>query len=223
VPRLVETVPALQNEWKKNNVVPLSYGGLPPYGMVTIKPVKSLAGLKGLKVRVWGKTIPMRMVKLGMIPVTMASSETYEAMAKGTVGASLSPSDQHRSLGLWDVAKYHLQGDFIPALYAAQPIMNLKLFNSLEPSFRKILMDLQSDHLKKLKEMVVEADTADIKFLKDHGVNFPSLSETENKRLEQEALTAWEKMADELNANKDDVKAIKAAAERLKAEYVKTR
>jgi len=223
VPRLVDTVPALQNEWKKNNVVPLSYGGLPPYGIVTTKNVKNLNDLKGLKIRVWGKTIPMRMIKIGMIPVTMPSSETYEAMAKGTAECSLSPSDQHKSLGLWEIAKYHLEGYFIPALYAAQPIINQKLFNSLEPNLRKILIDLRSDHLKKLEELIVATDAEDKKFLKDHGINFPSLSATENKRLEQDAIEAWAKMADELKVNKDDVKTIKASIERLKTEYAKTR
>jgi len=223
VPRLVDTVPALQNEWKKNNILPLSFGGLPPYGIATTKNVKNLGDLTGLKIRVWGKTLPMRMIKIGMIPVTMPSSETYEAMAKGTAECSMSPLDQHRTLGLWEIAKYHLEGDFIPALYAAQPIMNQKLFNSLEPDLRKILMDLRGDHLKKLEELVVATDAADKKFLKEHGVNFPALSKAENKRLEEDAIEAWNKMADELKVNKEDVKAIKAAIERLKADYAKTR
>jgi TRAP-type C4-dicarboxylate transport system substrate-binding protein len=220
-PRLVEQVPALQAEWQKNNVKPLSYGGLPPYGVVCIKPVKRLDDLKGLKIRVWGSVVPRNMSKLGMVPVTFPSSELYEGMSKGSVDCTLSPTDQHK-VGLWEVAKYHLKGDFTPALYAAQPIMNLKLFNSLDPELRKIIMDLQVDHLKKLKELIVETDASDEKFLRDKGVNFSSLSEAENKRVEKDALEGWEQATAKMKAQ-DDVKAIKAALVRLKAEYIKTR
>ena len=220
-PRLIEQVPALQAEWKKNNVKPLSYGGLPPYGVVWIKPVKSLNDLRGLRIRVWSSILPKRMAKLGMVPLTLPSSEVYEAMAKGSVECSLSPNDQHK-VGLWEVAKYHLKGEFLQAAFAAQPVMNLKLFNSLDPELRKIIMDLQVDHLKKLKELIVEADAADEKFLRDKGVNFSSLSEAENKRLEKEAIEAWELSATNIKAQ-DDVKAIKAALVRLEAEYRKTR
>ena len=224
MPRLVEKVPALAAEWKRINVKPLSYGGLPPYGIVSRKPIKSLAELRNLKVRVWGKNVPRRVTKLGMVPLSTPSSEIYEAMAKGTVDCSLSPTDQHKSLGLWEVAKYHLQGDFIPALFAAQPVMNLDLFNRLEPDLRQILMDLQVDHLKKIKELVQETDAADEKFLKEHGVQFAHLSKAENKRLEEIAMEVWEEQAAELSAKGRgaEVKEIKATLEQLKPEYLKT-
>jgi len=57
-PRLVEKVPALSDEFRKNNIKLLSQGGSPPYGMALMKDVKNLDGLKNLKVRVWGKPYP---------------------------------------------------------------------------------------------------------------------------------------------------------------------
>ncbi len=221
VPRLVEEVPALQAEWNKNNVKPLSYGGLPPYGVVCIKPVQKLEDLKRLRIRVWGSIVPQRFSKLGMVPVALPSSETYEAMAKGSVECTLSPTDQHR-IGLWEVAKYHLKGEFIQALYAAQPIMNLKLYNSLSPDLKKIIMDLQVDHLKMLRGLIAETEAADENFLRDKGVKFSNLSEAENKRLQKEALEVWEKASAKIKAQ-DDVKAVKAALTRMEAEYSKVR
>lgn len=224
MPRLVEEVPVLAAEWKRINVKPLSYGGLPPYGIVSRKHLKRLDEVKHRKVRVWGKNVPRRVTKLGMVPLSMPSSEIYEAMAKGTVDCSLSPSDQHRSLGLWENAKYHLKGDFIPALFAAQPVMNLKAFNRLDPELRQILMDLQADHLKKLVQLVEETDARDGKFLKDKGVNFIYLSKADNKRLQQIAMEVWEEQAAEMTKKGlgAEIKAIKAALERVRAEYRKT-
>jgi TRAP-type C4-dicarboxylate transport system substrate-binding protein len=224
MPKLVKEVAALAAEWKKINVIPLSYGGLPPYGIVSRKKLERLDEVKNLKIRVWGKNVPRRVTKLGMVPLSTPSSEIYEAMAKGTVDCSLSPSDQHRSLGLWESAKYHLKGDFIPALFAAQPVMNLTAFNRLEPELRQILMDLQADHLKKLIQLVEETDARDEKFLKEKGVNFIYLSKSDNKRLQQVAMEVWEEQAAEMTAKGfgAEIKEIKAALERVKAEYRKT-
>lgn len=218
-PRVVEQVPALQAEWKKNNVVPISYASLAPYGMISIKPVKKLDDLKGLRVRVFGSIVPVKMAKLGMVPLTLPSSEIYEAMAKGSVECSYSTLDQHR-IGLFEVAKTHLKGDFHPALYAAQPVMNLKLFNSLAPELRKIIMDLQVDHLKTIKKMILDGDEADEQFLKSKGVNFYYLSEAENKRIQQISIETWEEAAKKIK-DQDAFKSMKSALVRLKAEYGK--
>jgi len=225
-PRLIEEVPALAAEWKRNNVVPLSYGVVPPYGMILRKPVRNLDELKNFKVRVWGTNVPKKVSKLGMVPVSMSSAETYEGIDKGTVDSSLAPMDQHRALGLWQVAKYHLKCDVLPVGgFAAAPVMNLDLFNRLDPELRKILLDLQVDHLQKVKQLVGEADAADEKFLKDKGVNILSLSEADNKRFQQVAMEVWEQQAADLSGRGlgAEVNAIKAGIEKLRAEYLKTR
>jgi TRAP-type transport system periplasmic protein len=220
-PGAVDQVPALQAEWKKNNVMPLSHGGLAPYGIVSTKPVKKLDDLKGLRIRVFGPNVPLRMARIGMVPLTLPSSEIYEAMAKGSVECSFSTLDQHR-IGLFEVAKTHLKGDFCPSIYAAQPVMNLKLFNSFAPDLRKIIMDLQVDHLKTVKRMVEEGDVADEKFLKSKGVNFYSLSEAENKKIQQISSETWDLIGSKLK-DQDGFKSMKAALVRLKAEYDKTK
>ncbi|MEW5804479.1 MAG: TRAP transporter substrate-binding protein DctP [bacterium] len=220
IPRVVEEVPAIKAESKRNNVKILSYGGLPPYGVVCTKPINKLDDLKSFRVRVWGSMVPKRVAKLGMVPLALPSSEVYEAMAKGAVESTLSPNDQHK-IGLWEIAKYHLKGDFYPACYAAQPLMNLNLFNSLAPDLQKTIMDLQVDHLKMLKQLISETDAEDEKFLKDKGVKFSYISQAENERLQKDSLEVWDQETAKLKIQ-DDVKAVKAAITRLKAEYRKT-
>jgi TRAP-type C4-dicarboxylate transport system substrate-binding protein len=225
-PRLIAEIPALAAEWKKNNVVPLSYGAVPPYGIVLRKPIKTVDELKNFKIRVWGTNVPMKMIKLGMVPVSLSSAETYEGIEKGTVDASLAPMDQHRSLGLWQVAKYHLKCDILPVGgFAAAPVMNLDAFNRLDPELRKILTDLQVDHLNKVTQLVKEADAADETFLKNHGVNVLSLPEAENRRFQKVSMEVWEQEAADLSARGlgAEVSAIKAGVEKVRAKYLKTR
>jgi TRAP-type C4-dicarboxylate transport system substrate-binding protein len=156
-----------------------------------------------------------------MVPLALPSSEIYEAMAKGAAECSYSTLDQHR-LGLWEIAKTHLRGDFQPTIYAAQPVMNLKLFNSLAPDLRKIIMDLQIDHLKVLKKILLDGEADDEKFLRSKGVNFYYLTEAENKRLVQIADEAWEQIASKVK-DQAGVKSLKENLVRLRAEYNKTK
>ena len=108
--------------------------------------------------------------------------------------------------------------------FAAAPVMNLDVFNRLDPELRKILLDLQADHLQKVKQLVGEADAADEKFLKDKGVNILTLSEADNKRFQQIAMEVWEQQATDLSARGlgAEVNAIKAGIEKVRAEYLKT-
>jgi TRAP-type C4-dicarboxylate transport system substrate-binding protein len=227
ITRLYDEVPALDAEWKKNNIMQLCHGILGPYGMVSRKPLKSLDELKNLKVRAFGKYVPRRMAKLGMVPLETPSTEIYEALSKGGIDCTLSNLDQHRSLGLWEIAKYHLKGDFFPVVWnSASPIMNLTLFNSLEPDIRKILLDLKAEYIKKNIQLIEETDAADEKFLKDKGVIFSSISEAENKRVRQGTLEVFESMLAEMKAQKKElapsIDALQAALTRLNTEYLKT-
>lgn len=82
-PRLITEIPALAAEWKKNNIVPLSYGVVPPYGMVLRKPVKTVSEMKNLKIRVWGTNVPKKMIKLGMVPVSLTSAGRMRGLRRG--------------------------------------------------------------------------------------------------------------------------------------------
>lgn len=140
--------------------------------------------------------------------------------------ASLAPMDQHRSLGLWQVAKYHLKSDVLPVGgFAAAPVMNLNVFERLDPELRKILLNLQADHLSKVKQLVKEADATDEAFLKKNGVNIIYLSEAENRQFQKVAMEVWEQQAADLSARGlgAEVNAIKAGLEKARAEYLKTR
>ena len=61
----------------------------PPANIMTSKPVKSLADLKGLELRVGGTQADI-IKNLGGIPVAMPQSDTPEALQKGTVKGHVS-------------------------------------------------------------------------------------------------------------------------------------
>ena len=61
-----------------------------PYGIHTVKPVKTLDELKALKIRAAGPSLPMAKA-LGLNAVPLPATETYEAVQRGTVDGSVFP------------------------------------------------------------------------------------------------------------------------------------
>ena len=60
----------------------------PQYMVFVRRPVKSLADLKGMKVRINGAVIGQTVKELGMVPVLMPPNEVVEAMGRGTIDAT---------------------------------------------------------------------------------------------------------------------------------------
>ena len=71
------------------------------------KPIKSVADLKGLKMRIGG-TGGQVLSKLGVVPQQLAAGDIYPALEKGTIDAAewVGPYDDEK-LGFYKVAKHY--------------------------------------------------------------------------------------------------------------------
>jgi TRAP-type C4-dicarboxylate transport system substrate-binding protein len=78
-----------------------------PYGIHTVKPVKTLEEIKALKIRAAGPSLPMAKA-LGLNAVPLPATETYEAVQKGTVDGSVFPWEAMPSFRLNELLKGHL-------------------------------------------------------------------------------------------------------------------
>lgn len=76
--------PALKKELLKWNAVPLLAGGLCQYHLMGNKPIRSVADLKGARVRMGGE-IGKALKTLGAVPTLVPAPETYEALSRGTI------------------------------------------------------------------------------------------------------------------------------------------
>lgn len=75
------------------------------------KPIKTVADLKGLKIRAAvASTVPL-LTELGTVPVQKASTEMYELLSSGVLDGSISGFDQVVPFKLADVAKHAV---FVP-------------------------------------------------------------------------------------------------------------
>jgi TRAP-type transport system periplasmic protein len=110
-----------------------------PYGIHTTKPVNTLEGVKTLKIRAAGPSLPMAKA-LGMNVVPLPATETYEAVQKGTVDGSIFPWEAMPSFRLNELLKGHLE---VPRGLGAPSfviVASQKAFDNLTPENKAALM-----------------------------------------------------------------------------------
>src|SRR5215213_158786 len=88
------------------------------------KEIKSVADLKGLKMRVAGLAGQI-LAKLGVVPQQIGGADIYPALEKGTIDAAewVGPYDDEK-LGLQKVAKFYYYPGFFEGCTAAHLIVN---------------------------------------------------------------------------------------------------
>jgi TRAP-type C4-dicarboxylate transport system substrate-binding protein len=109
----------------------------------TIKPVRSLQELKGMKVRSTGlsaKVVEM----LGGVPVAMPQGGTYEALQKGVVEGTFTPIETLKGWKQAEVIKNTTDSSGIGYTTAMFVVMNLKKWNALPKDIQDIFEEVSS-------------------------------------------------------------------------------
>lgn len=137
--------PQFDKELEKYNLKVIGFRPLEKYGLICTKPVKSIADLKGKRIRTYGFAYPALVKALGGTPVSMSSADGYEALQRGILDCSpIGPSLAHG----WkydEVAKYYV---FLPigASFGHMITMNLKSYNALDPQTKAIIDGLGREY-----------------------------------------------------------------------------
>lgn len=123
----------------------------PPTNFMTRAPVKSLADLKGMELRVAGTSADI-VKRLGGIPVAMPQSETPEALQKGVVKGVVSSLE---ILQDFKFAAYtsHATVVNLPVVSFAV-VMNRDKWDSLPSDVKKVLDDLRREQAEWTGEYV---------------------------------------------------------------------
>ena len=106
------------------------------------KEIKTVADLKGLKMRLGGGLFGEAMQKLGVVAQNMPVGEVYQALEKGTLDAVefVGPYDDQK-LGLNKVAKYYYYPGFWEGGPQISMYINIKQWNALPKEYQTILED----------------------------------------------------------------------------------
>ncbi len=108
----------------------------------TSKPIRTLADLKGMKVRAPTRQTNRFLAALGATPVAMPVPQVGEALSKGVIDGAVIPWEVVPSVKVQELTKFHIETDPArPAFYTSTFIfaMNKAKYASLPPDLKKVI------------------------------------------------------------------------------------
>lgn len=164
-----------------------------PGSLYSKKEIKSLADLKGMRIRATGLTA--KSIKaLGATPVAMPMPEAYEALSKGVVEGNIGPPEILKGWKQAEVTKYIVK---MPPVYNGihYCVMNLDKWNSLPSDVQKAIEKVNEAFIvpaaqiwdSEMKENGIDYG------VKEHGMEIGSLSEEDYAK----AMTLMQPLLDD--------------------------
>ena len=188
--------PALDAEWSELKI--MAYSVASNYQLISTKPVRSVADLKGMIVKATGVYVEV-IKQLGGDGIFVPMGETYMALQKGTIDACLAPYSTVTAFKFNEVAKYITEMNLTSSVRPSRA-MNLKSYNKL-PKDLQALMDKSvqvwsdEDNQWRYKD-----DLAGIELAKSTGVEIITLPRAELDKVYAAAKKAMLKEAAKMDA-----------------------
>lgn len=174
--------PAFADELSGLHVLAVQGGNFP--GVLTRnKPVRSLADLRGLRLRAQSDAIDV-LRELGADPVNMPMGDVYSALAKGVIDGVVAPADTIRSLHFAEVAHHFTALKFSRGAYPARAISDAA-WQRLPPDLRRLLIEARPVWERALAEQISRAERDGFAFAAEHGVEVIAMPAAEQQRFDE--------------------------------------
>ena len=169
------------------------FDGLTLAGMFThgpgyvhsIKPMNSLAELKGKKIRIGGGIQSEIGKRLEITPIAAPGSKVYEMLQQGVIDGIFMPLDSLKSLRLYEVAPNVLAVPGGMYLGSFSMFINPEFLAGLSKKDRAAIMNVSGEKLSAMAGSVWDGgDAVALEFAKSKGINIVS-----NDKLSQEFKT----------------------------------
>ena len=216
---------AAPDEFKDTQVLALQVHG--PGVIHTVdKPVKSIADMRGLKLRAPTRQVTKLMGVLGATPVGMPLPQIPDALSKGTINGCVIPWEVVPSVKVNELTKFH--AEFDPAggsLYTTTFVMamNKAKYNSLAPDLKKVIDNnsgmATSAWLGKVQQ---GNDVPGRKTASDRGNTIYTVSAAEAQEFRRKSRTVEVEWVEDMNKKGFDGKKLLDAARSLIEKHTKT-
>lgn len=166
----------------------------------TVKPVKGLEDMKGMKIRVWSADLIKTFGKLGITGQMIPRQDLYLSLKTGVIDGCLFAPAVAKALSIQEVAKYAAP-IFVYTSELADIGISKKAFNKLPVASRKALMDTGPIAYQFARDHYFGHGPVEpfIKALKKDGIVFnPTFSEADLNRIRQAAFEVWKEAAEKL-------------------------
>jgi len=213
------------DEFKDTQVLALQVHG--PGVIHTVdKPVKSIADMRGLKLRAPTRQVTKLMGVLGATPVGMPLPQIPDALSKGTINGCVIPWEVVPSVKVNELTKFH--AEFDPAggsLYTTTFVMamNKAKYNALPADLKKVIDNnsgmATSAHLGKIQQ---GNDVPGRKSASDRGNTIYTISAAEAQEFRRKSRTVEVEWIEDMNKKGFDGKKLLDTARSLIEKHSKT-
>lgn len=131
-----EAFPEFQKEYADTKLLMLSCHAPGVFATVK-KPIKSLADLKGMKIKTASSFTTDALQLFGAVPVTQPVTETYTSLERGVLDGVVMPYDGMVIFKVNELLKYYTPADFYSMVFWVA--MNKKKFESLPDDIKKVI------------------------------------------------------------------------------------
>ncbi|KMK65925.1 TRAP transporter substrate-binding protein DctP [Puniceibacterium sp. IMCC21224] len=151
------TYPEFKQELAENNLYAFGFRPLEGYGMLCNKPVTSAADMQGLRIRSYGFAYPKLIEALGATPVSIATSEAYEALQRSIIDCTPIGPALARGWKYDEVAKYYIELP-LGASFGHLLAMNLDSYEGMDDETKAVVDQLGKDYLVEYARMLDDDD-----------------------------------------------------------------
>ncbi|MBU2498193.1 MAG: TRAP transporter substrate-binding protein [Proteobacteria bacterium] len=162
---------------------PLFFYFTPPYEIHTVKKaINTMEDLKGLQIRSTGPIDAKILETFGASPVAISMPEAYLGLERGVLDGLVSPYGPMRGFKTADVTRFHTSNaNLFSNVFGV--VMNLNKWKSLPPEIQEGIMAVSGSEAARLFGNAFDRTSQpDIKYMKDKGDTFTTLSPEEKKR-----------------------------------------
>lgn len=186
-----------------------------PGVLLSKKPVKTMADMKGMKVRATG--LAAKVVQaLGGAPVGTTMPETYDALRTGVADGAMAPVEAAQGWKWGEVIKSITQNFGSAYTTGMFIVMNKAKWNSLPADVKKVFEDVSKEYIVKQGKVWDEIDKEGYAFNKKLGNGVIALSKEEDAKWAAAVKPLLDEHAKTLKGKGLPADAVKFAVDSLK-------
>ncbi len=185
----------------------------------TKKPVRTLADLKGLKLRGTGRVADV-VKALGATPIPLEMADIYDSMSRGVVDGVLISTNNLKDWKIGELIKTVTASWKLGGVYTFYVVMNKDKWKSLPEDIKKIFNEVSEEYKNKTGIAWNQMDIDGIEYMKKRGGQMINLSDDESKRWQnsvESLIAGYVKNMESLGFKKSETEAnIRFVRERIK-------
>jgi len=217
------TDPSMQARYKKLGIVFAGGFATPQYILMCKMPIKTLADLKGVKIRTPGAVQADWARSVGAVPVTVPSTEMFTGLEKGQLDCASNAGNDLKTRSLWDVAKHTNMVSLGLYFHGWQYAFNRDFWKSLSPAHRRILLDTIAEAIPATMIGYLGDTQSVLDEAPEHGVTIHTPDAEVQQSVFDFAASTGKATAVKVGMEKFNLKDSGAVVDRFNATYAKWR